>query len=300
MKDSNQRKQLSQHCKYTYLVLLIFAMLPLGIKAQSQTLKVLSYNILQGMRLDTTAGKSEFTNWLKSVDPDILALMEVQKFTQKSLEEMAMKYGHPYAVLLKEDGYPVALTSKYPIVNVSRITDNMDRGMILAQVNGLHIIVTHLSPFKYQTRQKEANLIISTVKSQNINDKWILMGDFNAVSPLDSSQYADGSLQQHTTKQDQKYRSHANLNHGKLDYSVIDSFLKAGFADAYKSKNSAFESSIPTVEFSNDGPNHRIDFIFLSKALNDKVTQAKIIKDAFTDTHSDHYPVLVTIQAPEQ
>jgi exodeoxyribonuclease-3 len=41
---------------------------------QAKPLKVLSYNILNGMKLDESPGKVAFTSWLRKVDPDILAL----------------------------------------------------------------------------------------------------------------------------------------------------------------------------------------------------------------------------------
>lgn len=60
--------------------------------------------------------------------PEVLALQEVTGFTQASLEKLAETYGHPYTVLLMEGGkFPVAITRKYPIINVQKLSDNMDR-----------------------------------------------------------------------------------------------------------------------------------------------------------------------------
>ena len=78
-----------------------------NVSAQKLPMKIISYNIFIGMKTDTTAAKSKFSAWLKQNDPDILALQEVNKFTQSSLETLARSYDHPYAVLLKEPGYPV-------------------------------------------------------------------------------------------------------------------------------------------------------------------------------------------------
>ena len=87
-------------------------------KRGKQAMKIISYNIEYGMRADTTAGKTIFSTWMRNQDPDIVCLQEANKFTQKSLEALAASYGHPYAVLQKEKGFPTAITSKYPIVTL--------------------------------------------------------------------------------------------------------------------------------------------------------------------------------------
>lgn len=90
-------------------------------KRGKQAMKIISYNIEYGMRADTTAGKTIFSTWMRNQDPDIVCLQEANKFTQKSLEALAASYGHPYAVLQKEKGFPTAITSKYPIVNIMKV-----------------------------------------------------------------------------------------------------------------------------------------------------------------------------------
>jgi exodeoxyribonuclease III len=63
-------------------------------------LRVITHNVFEGMRLDTSAGKPIFVKWVKQMDPDVLALQEVTGFTQASLEKLAESYGHSYALLL--------------------------------------------------------------------------------------------------------------------------------------------------------------------------------------------------------
>ena len=287
--------------KNIILVLLIFFLVVevSHAVAKDRPLKIMTYNILQGMRLDSTAGKSNFSAWVESINPDILALQEVSNFTQKALEELAIKYGHPYAVLLKEEGYkyPVALTSKYPIVNVQRVTDNMDRGFIMAEIDSFHVVVLHLSPFSFQQRNREIDLFLAAIEHQPDPGKWVIMGDFNALSPQDSANYADGSLQEAVEKNDKKYSFHANLVSGKLDYTIIRKVLDAGFHDALppNANDDGALFSRPTKVNTPAAPS-RIDFIFVSPDLKNWVTRGTIIKDDFTDRHSDHYPVLLELK----
>uniref|UniRef100_UPI002618045B endonuclease/exonuclease/phosphatase family protein n=1 Tax=Chitinophaga sp. TaxID=1869181 RepID=UPI002618045B len=107
--------------------LLLLAALSAGAQ---DTLRVLSYNILEGMVKDTTKGKQVFVDWVKTHRPDVVALQECNAFTQKSLEELALSYGHPYAVIVKENGYPTGLTSRYPIADIKKINENMTHGFI--------------------------------------------------------------------------------------------------------------------------------------------------------------------------
>lgn len=152
-------------------------------KRGKQAMKIISYNIEYGMRADTTAGKTIFSTWMRNQDPDIVCLQEANKFTQKSLEALAASYGHPYAVLQKEKGFPTAITSKYPIVNIMKVENNMWHGFVMGTINGYHIISLHLSPHRYESRQLDIDLILETIRQNGPFEKWLIMGDFNSRIP---------------------------------------------------------------------------------------------------------------------
>lgn len=286
-------------------LLVVFSILAAVISslaaAPERSLTLLSYNILNGMKLDETSGKQVFTAWLKKVDPDILALQEAQQMTQKSLEDMARTYGHPYAILLKEDGYPTALTSKYPIVAVRKVVDNMHHGFIQAEIEGHYILVVHLSPHKYRKRREEMDLLLATVRSERSKAPWLLMGDFNAESPLDADMYRDGKLAAARERMREKYPIHDNVVNGALDFEVIGRILAAGFIDVAYLKKTGPLTSQPTRRFM-EPPDRaiprRVDYIFASRELEPRIEEAKIWKDEFTDMYSDHYPVWVRLRVP--
>src|SRR5690606_14660191 len=196
---------------------------------------IISYNIYMGMKADTSKNKQVFSAWLQQQNPDIVALQEVTGFTQSSLEALSKSYGHPYAVLLIEgEKYPVAITSKYPITNVKKVSDNMDRGFIQATIKGQTFVVLHLSPFDYRTRRAEIDLVLANVKSQPEIKDWILMGDFNSFSSVDSMAYQDGRLIQNLKKYEAKYPPIKKLVNDRIDYEVIDKVHASGFVDALK------------------------------------------------------------------
>lgn len=285
--DSLRTNHFIQRYKALFLLLLIVVLSnrPQVVSAQGK-FRIISYNILEGMKLDTTAGKVEFVNWVKSQNPDILALEECNKFTQTSLEEMAHKYGHPYAVLLRETGYPVGITSKYPIVDVHRVTDNMQHGFIVAKIKNYNVIVLHFAPHKYKKRREEVEVILSTIAASPSQNKWIIMGDFNSFSPLDKDNYADGKTVKQLQEAAKKYSFHENLVDGQyLDFDVQQKILDFGLKDTGK-----------MMATKDEPKSNRIDYIYVSKDLISQVTSAHFIRDSFTANHSDHKPVIMEIK----
>jgi len=266
---------------------------------QDNKLRIISYNIYVGMRLDTAAGKPNFVAWLQKMQPDILALQEVTGFTQASLEKLAGQYGHPYAVLLLEDEkYPVAITSRYPIVNVQKVSDNMDRGFIMARIRDINVVCLHFTPFDYRKRREEVDLLLAYIRAQPSRQRWVIMGDFNTVSPADSAHYRDGRMVANYKAYEKKYAPIKKLADGKLDYTVIDKVQDNGFTDAVGMKAPAFVKTVHPKHFeprSGTDVSSRIDFIFVSKDLVRSIAAARVLMDNFTDHYSDHYPVLLDL-----
>lgn len=278
---------------------LAFAVFVSGIKTkvygQEKNIKIITWNVYEGMKLDTTPQKNAFGQWIKAKAPDVVSFQEMNGFTQQRLEEFARSYGHPYAVLLKETGFPVAITSKYPIVNTERVVDNMHHGFIKATIKDITFFVVHLSPSKYWKRQEEINLVLSTAPSNKT--KSIILGDFNAQSPQDSVFYKDGKMAQVQKLLHSKYPVYDNLKNGQLDYHVIRTVLSNGFTDPLydtKKLNISFDAAIQGDPDLRDNVT-RIDYIFLGTFFK-KVIKKSIIRDEFTNKMSDHYPVFVELE----
>lgn len=280
--------------------LILVCTLAMGVNAQAQTLKLISYNVYWGMKQDTTPHKAQFTRWFKDQNPDIVALQEVNGFTQQMIQEFAESYGHPYAIIVKEpaaDGsisFPVALTSKYPIVNVRRVVDNLIHGLIVAEIEGHHFMVTHFHPFSAVKRGHEIDLILATAKAGSPQAKWLLMGDLNSVSPLDKREYDNGLVLNHIREDMKKKPHNQNLLNNELDYSVQQKVLDAGFIDAFKKFHPAFEASAPTKLFYDQSKFPlRYDYLYVNSTMQNDLIECDIIKDEFTDIYSDHYPVVL-------
>ena len=246
------------------------------------TLRLISYNILEGMKLDQTTGKTELAAWVRSMNPDILALQEANKFTQESLERLAASYGHPYVVtnIKKGDNYPVALTSKYPVEVIAKITEGVSHGAIHVRIRGVNIVVLHLWPHATGSngyadgnsyRMAEITAFLDgTLKAHPGEVRWLMMGDFNSVSQLDADDLPGGV---------------------GLNYDVHTKVLGSGYHDLMRSYRGYFIPSCPTAAFAG-GNATRIDFIYGSSAMLSDMTCVETVRDDFTDTRSDHYPLM--------
>lgn len=266
-------------------------------------LKIISYNVYNGMKLDESEGKQKYIDWAKAQDADIIAWQEMNFFTREKLEKFAASYGHKYAVLLKESPddpafFPVAITSKYPIVNVNKMVDNLWHGALFADVGNYHFVITHMNPFWTAKRIDEINLIIDSIKySRDPNGKWIIAGDLNSFSPADKPDYDKSTLLEDIKEKQKKRPILDNLVNGQLSYTVQQNLLDAGYIDALKIKHKEFISTAPTKVFYDQASVPlRYDYIYVSPPLKDNVIDVKVLKDDFTDKYSDHYPVQMIIK----
>ena len=269
----------------------------------AKQLKIISYNVYNGMKLDESEGKQKYIEWAKAQDADIIAWQEMNFFTREKLEKFAASYGHKYAILLKESPedaafFPVAITSKYPIINVNKVVDNLWHGALYADIGNYHFVITHMNPFWTAKRIDEINLIIDSIKySRDPKGKWIIAGDLNSFSPADKSDYDKSTLLEDIKEKQKKRPILENLVDGKLSYTVQQNLLNAGFIDALKIKHKEFIATAPTKVFYDQASVPlRYDYIYVSPPLKNNVIDVQVIKDDFTDKYSDHYPVQMIIK----
>jgi exodeoxyribonuclease III len=272
------------------------------------TLKVLDYNVLHGFNNDSVL-TARYVEWVKKAAPDVIAYEELNGYTQDSLEELAKRYGHPYAVINTGVTHPIGLTSKYPIVMVQHVTTNMWHSYLYGNIKGIHFFVTHLSPFEVQLRRNDIDRVLAHAKLIPANEKIVISGDFNAMAARDSA-YLDKTLLEEMRKSEGRlepksglpivkgktiYRS--NLDNGQIDYTVTNRMLAAGFKDAFYLTNKKFKYSAPTRGYAaKEWKQHRIDYIWVNDAMAKTVKTVDIIQDQETDKLSDHYPVVMTFK----
>lgn len=257
-----------------------------GKSEEPESLHLIDYNILEGMKLDKGSNFDNFVTWVQKKDPDIMTLCECNNFTEESLKALSTRYGHPYAVLCKETGFPVAITSKYPIELRNRMLDGTPlwHGALHVRIKNINVVALHLYPFgKYPNsdagaagsgdayRDEEIGYILdNTIRRYPTEPFWVMCGDFNSYSPKDEEVLGD-----------QYYNTHKTV-------------LGSGYHDALRDRHSVFFRTVPTVYGGWNGEaGRRIDFIYASQGVMREIDRSEVLYDDFTDTHSDHYPVMI-------
>lgn len=278
------------------LILLFVLYIAVVQKVDAQKdFKIITYNIWNGFDWGKNSGKeNRFVNWVKKQNCDVIALQELCSFTQSKLQSLAKKWGHNYALILKESGYPVGITSKYPIKLKGKILKNMHHGAMHCEIKGIDFFVVHLSPFDCQKRLAELNNLESTITDVKHS---VVLGDFNSLSPLDFRLHQkNNALSQYN-----KIDINKNLFNKKIDYAVISKMMSIPMYDAcINFIESEDVGSYPSIELYKGQKlsveeiklkQSRIDYIFLSKELFPKLKSARVIHSDFTNSLSDHYPV---------
>ena len=291
-------------------------------------LRLLYWNIQNGMWSGQEDNYNAFVSWVKERRPDICVWCEAEtiyktgtdnklsaedRYLVGGWKKLARRYGHRYIYVGgHRDSYPQVITSRYPIENVVRITGSLPDSIIVhgagwakVKIRGryINIVTLHTSPMAYSFRLKYASreeqkadaannggdryrrmemeyICSSTVLSDSkaAEGYWIMMGDFNSVSQKDNAYYG-------YPEDDPRFLTH--------DYILENT----PYIDVVKEKH-------PDCFFRSAQSNTRIDFVYATPALMNKVTGADIIEDDYTtpvrsiEVHSffrpsDHLPILI-------
>jgi len=284
--------------KALLISLIILATIP------SMSQKVMTYNVLTGFdwNQDSTRG-TELIKWVNTHKPDVLALQEMNGFNPERLANFAKKWGHDYSAIVKNNGYPVAITSNKPIEVKERLLEGLWHGMLHVETQGIDFFVVHLSPADWKFRKKEADIICERIEeTAHETENYIVLGDFNAHSPADAEFNRKFPYQlERYRKGDAKNKKYQNLHNGEYDFSVLSSFLSLSLIDVTdRFVQWDQRTSCPTplnvprwlTAEEMKKTRHRIDFILVSPELTTKCSGAWIFNGPDNYYLSDHYPVM--------
>lgn len=290
--------------KISFLVLSLIFLYSCSTKKRdlsqpTSNFRLITYNVWYGFT-KAPERKTRWIEWMQAQQPDVVSLQELNEYTAQMLAEDAESWGHKYSILLKEDGFPTGVTSKYPIQDVQRFMEGFHHGLLRVKIKNLYFYIIHLHPSNWETRNREVGLIITDIKNLPEKSSVILAGDFNTFSPFDSVYYRHGRLEPFFHQRDVDYKE-VNLKNGKLDYSVMDTLLDNGLIDLenkMRPSDYEFTGSFPTLieKEGNHGDQRRLDYVFAGKNMEERVIRAEIIANDTTLILSDHLPMIVDIQ----
>ena len=257
-----------------------------------ETIEVINWNTYH--LFDHRAKLEEATTWIVEEGPDLVALQEVLHCDEARLGELALAWGHEHAVMHKETGYPVALTSSAPIEVLERRVEGFHHGFLHARTHGLDVFVVHFWP----TRPAEAVTIATMAEALVKKGRPVMvLGDFNGKIRVDES-----SLLEHGFGEEKD-------GEVVFDYRITDAFLDRGFVelvsehspdDLYTFGSPALIPKWAKTMDEVEERRRRIDFVFASPDLAQGCRSAEVdVNDERVGLYSDHYPILCTLELPD-
>lgn len=249
------------------LLALLLAFLLMPLASQAEPLRILTYNIRHGQGTDGKLDLERVAKVIRQVQPDLVALNEVDKGVQrsgqvdqpqklaeltglKSVFEKNIDYGggeYGNAILSR---LPITRHTNYPLPSMY---DGEQRGMLVATVrlpddSSLHFAATHFDSRRSdQERLASVRFIRQTIEQDFPDAPFLLAGDFNALP--------DSKVMRQ-----------------------IDEFWQV----------------VPTTAtFPATEPKSRIDYICFRPLKGWRVLEAKVLEEPLA---SDHRPVLVVLQ----
>ena len=294
-----------------------------GLAFELETpLTVLNYNVWNSFNHNKSYDAT--VAWVKRYDPDIASWQELVGWDEQKLKDSAVDWNHPYAAALKNGGYNIGLTSKFPIEVIERRTKSYHHGFLHCRTAGVDVIVCHLWPGRRREQIQEAVQIRDRiVELEKEGRQVLLMGDFNAHAASDDLWLNKQTelIQRRSDGDAKKDMEDRFIRDGKYIFDVIDVILEAPVTDLVRdefdrtkqaAKHAAKRDARPSLgsfpsrilphastRKSQAGFLERIDFIFATKGLASKCNLASIRRDEILNEFSDHYPVVAKFGAKQ-
>ena len=296
----------------------------------ADNLRVLYWNIQNGMWSDQGNNYSNFVAWVKKYDPDVCiwcesasiyknntnsGAPESERFLPAGWPALAARYGHSYtAVGGHRDNYPQTVTSKYPIETLLKITDSDQAGKPISHGAGIqqitvkgrkiNLVTLHTWPQAYAygvtgTADREASA------ARKEGDKYREFEiEYICAKTVNDPAYA--AQQDWLMMGD--FNSRSRLDNWYYGYPADDTRLlvhnhildHTDLVDIIAERN-------PGCFVSSTYGNARIDYIYASPSMYARIVNALIVVDKWTSATkspyvsnfydpSDHRPILVDFE----
>lgn len=290
------------------------------------SIRLLYWNIQNGMWADQANNYDNFVKWVKKYDPDICVWCEASsiykdntnssaassaRFLPSGWTSLAARYGHPFAATGGfRDNYPQEITSKYPISTLLKITDSnvsgkpVSHGAAIQQVTvsgkTINFVTAHMWPqaYGYGVSGDTARETSSAAHEGDYYRQFEM--DYIVKNTINSGKYTcDGWVLLGD------FNSRSRLDNGYYKYAEDNTLL---ITQDVVLQNTDLKDVIhethPDAFIASTYGTARIDFVYLSPSLMPYVDKAIIVMDKWTDSKvstyvssfrdpSDHRPILV-------
>ena len=298
----------------------------------ADNLRVLYWNIQNGMWSDQANNYNNFVAWVKKYDPDICVWCESAtiykdntntaqtasaRFLPDGWSALAARYGHAYAAVGGwRDNYPQTITSKYPIETLLKITDSDQAGkpvshgaaiqQVIVKGRAINIVTLHTWPQAYGYGVSSADQAASAAKNEG--DKYREFEiQYICAQTVNNPTYAArqdwlmmGDFNSRSRVDNWYYGYPQNDTRLLVHNHILDNTnLKDIIAERY-----------PGSFISSTYGNARIDYMYASPSMYARVVNALTVIDKWTTATkspyvsnfydpSDHRPILVDFELKE-
>lgn len=295
-----------------------------GQETASRPLRLLYWNIQNGMWSGQDDNYGKFADWVKRQDPDICVWCEAQtiyesgtadpldaeeRYLTEHWGELARRYGHAYwYVGGHRDNYPQVITSKYPIENIKRITGEEPDSVvshgagwarIAAGGKELNIVTLHAWPMQWAFRAADPE----ASKAGNGGDRYRRM-EIEYICRHTIGTSADAAGECWIMLGDFNSRSRSdNAVYGYPEDSPA--FLAHDYIAQATPYIDVIAEKHPGEFKTTTGGKARIDFVYCTRPLFDTISFADVITDEYTTPvrdpnglsnfwrPSDHRPIVI-------
>lgn len=284
----------------------------------TKTLRVMYWNIQYGMWADQKYNYNNFVECVSKYKPDVCVWCEAESYYDNNMNKaymgekgpqtgvgslkggdltgwkaLAKRYGHENVNVSDNtnSNFPQIITSRYPITRVKAINDTGTHPAGLYKINcgkDVYIMSLHLTPGLTDSandtkRLNEIKAFCNYIIPYQ-NDNFLMMGDFNTVSPYDKWFYEKN-----------KYPNMTADPFQALEYLHENTTIKDVIHEAYPD---SFLSSVREET-------QRIDYMFASESMISTMKTADFIIDEWIKLElaptpngqymcspSDHRPII--------
>lgn len=226
-------------------------------------------------------------------DVDVLCVQEANGWNDGEpslLQTLAKDTGlNNYVYGNSNTRFKLATLSRAPILHSQVHTESFWHSAVQTTIQlgeqVLDLWNIHLNPGDEDSRLAEAKLLAALIDKTK---PAILMGDFNSLSEADH--YPD------ELSANLVLRGIKKFGIGRLRYDVTNFFASQGLIDL-AAANGKQQTTVPTP--ANKDMYHaaemRLDYMFATPVVISLVKEIVVPKNPLTETISDHYPVVLTL-----
>ena len=294
-------------------------------KKKNQKLRVVYWNIQNGMWDGQRDNYDRFVSWVKTQEPDICIWCEGasylltetgelspkdQRYLPGGWPELAARYGHDHVFVGgMRDPFPQVVTSKYPIDSVGRFIGSAPDSVVVhgagwakVAVHGkeINIVTLHLQPYRYwrylpDDQKEESEKNHGGERYRKMELEWIFNHTVKThENPEKELWIMAGDFNSRSRKDNFQYKwSLSNPNF------MVQKYIEEETPYFYD----VVAENYPEIFCPSHSGKSRIDYMFVTKALLKSIRSVDAEPDSYTKatpsgvkkyySPSDHYPIIV-------